>query len=101
MVRAVLEVGALVALAYWGFARGSGATAWILGLAAPIAFAVLWGLFVAPKARISLSAAARFVIELVLFGGAALALVATGEPTLGMTFALIALVSGTLNHVTR
>lgn len=100
-VRAALEVCALVALAYWGFTRGSGPTAWILGLAAPVALAVLWGLFVAPKAMVELPPPARFAIELTLFAGVALALAATGATALGALFALVALVSGTLNHLTR
>jgi hypothetical protein len=73
----------LAGLAYWGFAEHDGASAWVLGLGLPVATGVIWGAFVAPKARWPVRTSMRHVIELVLFGGAAAALIAADEPVLG------------------
>jgi hypothetical protein len=54
LVRFLLELSALAATAYWGFATSSGLTQWLLGIAAPAAVATVWGLFVSPKAKIEL-----------------------------------------------
>ena len=49
-LRFVLELAALTALGYWGFAEHEGVLQWLLGLGAPLLAAVVWGAFVAPKA---------------------------------------------------
>jgi len=74
-VRFFLELAALAALAYWGW----GVT-WLLAVAAPAAWIVLWATFGSPKAKVQLSTAARIVFEAVVFGGAAGALWAAGQP---------------------
>jgi Protein of unknown function (DUF2568) len=91
-----LEIGALVALGYWGFTTGDGTvTKIVLGLGAPLLAAVLWGLFASPKARFE-DEVLRAIVELVVFGGAALALAAAGRPVLAIAFAVIALVDSVL-----
>ena len=53
-LRFLLELCALVALAYWGFETGSGAIAkFALGIGAPLVAAVVWGAFVAPRHPLS------------------------------------------------
>ena len=99
VVRFLLELSALTATAYWGFATASGLTQWVLGLGAPALVAVIWGLFVSPKAKVELPRPAQFAIELLVFAAAALALVAAGQPVLGIVLAAVELVSGTLNYV--
>jgi hypothetical protein len=95
-VRFGLEVGALVALAYWGFTTDGGTfTRIVLGLGAPLLAAVLWGLFASPKARFK-SEPRRAVVEIVVFGSAALALSDVGQPKLAIAFAVIALVDSVL-----
>lgn len=80
-LRFLLELCALAALGYWGFMRGSGTLGKAaLGLGAPILAAVLWGMFVAPKAVRPLHDPAKLLVELVVFGGAAAALYAAGQP---------------------
>ena len=101
LVRFLLELSALAATAYWGFATSSGLTQWLLGIAAPAAVATVWGLFVSPKAKIELPRPAQFAIELAVFAAAALALAAADRPGLGIALAVVALVSGTLNYVWR
>jgi hypothetical protein len=99
LVRFLLELSALAATAYWGFATTSGLTQWLLGLGAPAAVIAAWWLFVSPKPTIELPRPARFAIELVIFAAAALALVAAGQPALGILLATIELVSGSLNYI--
>jgi hypothetical protein len=99
VVRFLLELSALAATAYWGFATSSGLTQWLLGIGAPAAVVAAWWLFVSPKPRIELPRPARFAIELVIFAASALALVAADRAFLGILLAAIALVSGTLNYV--
>ena len=98
-LRFLLELSALAATSYWGFATASGVTQWVLGLGAPIAVAVAWGLFVSPKAKVALPHPARFAIELMVWTAAAVALVAAGQVALGIVFATVALVSGALNYM--
>jgi hypothetical protein len=80
-LRFVLELCALGALGYWGFIAGAGTLGkMVLGLGAPILAAVLWGMFVAPKAAILLQDPAKLLVELVVFGAAAAGLFAAGQP---------------------
>ena len=79
-LRFVLELCALGALGYWGFTTGSGAVGKaVLGLGAPLLAAVLWGVFVAPKATVPLQDPAKLLVELVVFGAAAAGLYAAGQ----------------------
>jgi hypothetical protein len=97
--RFLLELSALAATAYWGFSTASGFTQWVLGLGAPLLVAVVWGLFVSPKAKVELPRRAQFAIELLVFAAAAVALVAAGQPLLGIALGAFELISGTLNYV--
>src|SRR5689334_23481657 len=50
-LRFLLELCMLAALGYWGFQAGDGPVLKIvLGLGAPLLAAVVWGLFIAPRA---------------------------------------------------
>jgi hypothetical protein len=99
VVRFALELAALAALAYWGSQTGTGVVRLVLALTAPAALALVWGTFLAPRRRIDLPKPVRLVLELAVFGAAALALVATGHDALAIALAAIALVSGLLNYV--
>ena len=99
VLRFLLELSALTATAYWGFATASGLTQWVLGLGAPALVALVWGLFVSPKAKVELPRPAQFAIELLVFAVAALALIVADQPVLGIVLAAVELVSGTLNYV--
>ena len=99
VLRFLLELSALTATAYWGFASASGVTRWVLGLGAPLLVAVVWGLFVSPKAKIEVLRPTRFAIELLVFAAAALALAVASQPVLAIVLAVLAVVSGTLNYV--
>ena len=61
--------------------------------------ALIWGLFVSPKAKVELPRPAQFAIELLVFAAAALALIVADQPVLGIVLGGLELVSGTLNYV--
>ena len=96
LVRFLLELAMLAAVGYWGLKTGSG---WImkvvLGIGMPILIAVVWGLFVAPKARYPLHGAAHLALGFVLLGSGAVALFASGRADLGWIYMIILVV----NHV--
>jgi hypothetical protein len=101
-VRFLLEVCALISLGYWGFRTGSaGAARYLLGIGAPLLAAVVWGMFVAPKASVTVSDAVKMGLELVVFGASALALWAAGRPGLAGAFALIAIINRGLMIIWR
>ena len=80
-VRFCLELAALAGLAIWGWETGPDGVNVVLAIAAPLAAAVLWGLFVAPKARRHPRDPWRLLLELVVFGGGTLAFAAAGLET--------------------
>ena len=101
VIRFLCELGLLAGLAYWGFTVGEGATAWLLGLGAPALAAVVWGLFVAPKARYPVSMPVRVSIELDLFILATLALWFAGAPVAGLLLGVVGATTSGLNAVTE
>lgn len=96
-LRFLLEVGALVALGYWGFHVGSSeALHWILGIGAPLLAAVVWGLFVAPRRRFDVPLAVWVLLQVVIFGAAIAALLASGRATFAVVFTVLLLINATL-----
>jgi Protein of unknown function (DUF2568) len=92
----LLELCALAALASWGVHVGGGpVTKTTLGIGAPLLAAVLWGLFAAPRAPVSVPPA-KFAVELLVFGSAALTLYATGHRVLAVAFAVLVVVNSIL-----
>jgi hypothetical protein len=67
LVRFLLELCMLAAVGYWGFKTHSGWTMKIIfGIGLPVVIAVLWGLFIAPKATYPLSGISYLTLELIL-----------------------------------
>lgn len=92
----VLELCALGALGYWGVRTGGGpATKTALGLGAPLCAAVLWGVFAAPRAPVSVPLLG-FLTKLTVFDSAGVALFAAGHRALAVVFAFLIVVNGTL-----
>jgi hypothetical protein len=91
-LRFLLELAALAALAYWGFAEFDGVAQWVLGLGAPLLAAGVWGTFVAPKASRPTVDPVRLLPEVAVFGSGVAALLAAGSTTLALVFAALALV---------
>ncbi|WP_327252228.1 YrdB family protein [Streptomyces sp. NBC_01244] len=93
----LLELLALGLLAWWGFTRDIGRVGSIaLAVAAPLAAAVLWGMFAAPKARFAVPLAARLGVKAVVFGAAALALLALGHRLPSLWFTVVVVVNTAL-----
>src|SRR3954467_4958398 len=91
------EVAALVALAVWGWSvGGSTVSRVVLAAGAPAVAAVLWGVFAAPRAPVRITAL-TLLVKVVVFGGAVLALWATGHPLLAVVLAAAALLSSLLS----
>jgi uncharacterized protein DUF2568 len=80
-LRFVLELCMLVALGIWGFSEN-----FVLAVAAPLAAAVVWGLWIAPKATRRLRDPVRLALELLLFGAAGAALAAADHPLAAAVF---------------
>lgn len=92
----LLELCALAALVYWGLQTGGGPVARAaLGLGAPLFAAVLWGLFAAPRAPVSVPLL-RLGVQLAVFGSATAAMYAIGYRSLAVTFAVLVVVNGVL-----
>ncbi|WP_440989885.1 YrdB family protein [Haloarchaeobius baliensis] len=94
-LRFLLEVLAVLAIAYWGFESGDTLPVRIaLGLAAPLVVAVVWGVLGSPQAALPVSERGRLLLEGLVFGSATAGLYAVGQPILAGLF--VALVVG--NH---
>jgi hypothetical protein len=97
LLRFLLELCLLAAVGYWGFKTQSGWAMKILfGIGLPVLIAVIWGLFVAPKATYPLSGIPHLVLALILLGSGAVALFASGNPTLGWVYSIILIVNQVL-----
>lgn len=89
-LRFLLELCALAALCYWGFYTGG--TVWLKvswGIGAPSLFAVIWGIWIAPKAFNRLATPFRLILEIVLFSFSAAALMNAGHPVTAVLFLLL------------
>ena len=96
-LRFLLELCALAALAYWGAQVGRGVLLkLVLGIGAPLVAAVVWGTFVAPKAIVPAPTPVRILIEVVIFGLAALGLAATDRPLLAWVLVVVFVINDAL-----
>lgn len=95
-LRFLLEIVALAALAFGGWTLApEGLAQWILAGALPLAFAAVWGAYIAPRAPARWTDPARLILEIFLFSGAAVALGWAGYPGLSVLFGV--LVAGNLS----
>jgi hypothetical protein len=78
-LRFVLELCMLAALGYGGYEAGSSPVNYVLMVALPLATAIIWGAFIAPKARHPTVDPWRLALELALFGAAGAALATAGQ----------------------
>jgi hypothetical protein len=84
LVRFLLELAALGAVAWWGFEVNV-----LLGVAAPLLVAVVWGLFIAPKATVEVPKAVWIGLQVLVFGAAALALAAVAPGWVAASFVAV------------
>ncbi len=100
LLRFLLELCALAALGYWGFKTGSGTLMKIgLGVGAPLVAAVVWGVFVSPRAPVELPGLLVLLLQVVVFGSAAVGLAATGHRTLAVVFGVVVVINAVLMYV--
>ena len=96
IVKFLLELAALAALAYWGAQSADGVAAVALAVGLPLAAALLWGVFAAPRASRRLPLHLRVPFELCVFALAAAALEVAASTGLAIAFAAIVVVNAAL-----
>jgi Protein of unknown function (DUF2568) len=84
-VRFACELASLAAVGWWGWTVTPA-----LGVALPVLVAVVWGAWIAPKARRRLADPLRLALELAIFAGATASFVAVGQWVVGFVFAVAA-----------
>ncbi len=90
----LLELCLLAAFCYWGFHTNTSLPAKVaLGIGLPLAVAVFWGMFMAPRARYPVSRPLYWINYCILFGIGALMLAFAGQLTLAIVFAILALLN--------
>ncbi|MEU8620677.1 YrdB family protein [Streptomyces sp. NPDC048623] len=98
----LLELAALAALAWWGWAFPDATVLRVLlAVAAPASAATLWGLFAAPRARFPVPLPAVLAVKALVFGAATLALYALDRPAWAVAFAAVAVVNTALATADR
>jgi hypothetical protein len=99
-LRAVMETGVVIGLAYWGLQTADGAIAKVvLAIGAPVLGFGFWGLVDFHQAGRA-AEALRLVQELVISGLVALALWSAGQPLLGLLLAVLSVVYHGLVYAT-
>jgi hypothetical protein len=93
----LLELAALSAFGYWGATVNGAPMVRVTPAIVLLAYvAIIWGMFISPKARIPTGTYGRAGLGLIVFLVAALALVSRGHETLGMVFGVLAVTTATL-----
>jgi len=87
----LLELCALAALAYWGSTVNVA-----LAIVAPLALAVIWGIFASPRAPVALPQWPKFALRVGLLLGSAVALAVAGRPGLALGLAAAVLLDNVL-----
>ena len=101
-LRFVLELCLLGALGLGGWAvTDGGPLGALVGVAAAVVGAVIWGTWIAPRARRRLPDPARFALETALFILGAAALWVAWAPPAGVVFAAASIVVAALTRVVR
>lgn len=99
-LRFLLELGALGAVAAWGyFVAPRPLLSWLFAIAGAALVALVWGSLVAPMARARLDDPWRVLVEIAVFGGATLALLATGRTRYALAYGALSALSLALMFV--
>ncbi|PPF55313.1 4-amino-4-deoxy-L-arabinose transferase [Rathayibacter sp. AY1C2] len=96
ILRFLLELVALATFALWGFASWDLPWNIVLGIGAPVVAALIWALFLSPRAVLAIDVYGRSLIELLVMGAAALAWLHLGQPVVAIVFGVLAVVSGVI-----
>jgi hypothetical protein len=98
----VVELAALGALGWWGFAAGDGvAPRLLLGIGAPVVAAVVWGMFAAPRARFRPPLVGVLVVKAVVLGCGVYAVHAVGHSMAAVFFGVVVIVNTGLTEALR
>jgi hypothetical protein len=98
----LLELAALFSYGFWGFHLERGWIVKILfGIGTPLVVAVLWGMFVSPKATYPVSIPLKILIQSAVFLGAAIALYSSGQRNAAILFANVALLEVLLVYMMK
>jgi hypothetical protein len=93
LVRFMLEIGALLALGYWGWTQHTGVIRVLLALGVPLVAALAWGTLRVPgypsDAPVAVPGRVRLLLEAAVFGGAVWALYAAQRPQWGLVFGVV------------
>jgi hypothetical protein len=102
VLRFLLELCMLAALGYWGYWTGQGTLAKVgLAICAPLLAAMVWGVFISPKAAVRVPRWLWLVLQGILFGCAAAALATTGHPFLATVLLLLVAINSILLYAWR
>jgi len=97
-----LELAMFAAIGRWGYLQGKTTFfKYLFAAVLVIAAITLWGIFAAPKSEYRLTFLPRLVFELAMFLTAALLLYKSGQITLGVWLACLAILSVTLAFVLK
>ena len=103
--RLLLEIGAYVAMGYWGWSQHEGLWryVWMIGL--PLGWAILWGTFAMPddpsrsgKAPVPVPGVLRLLLELAFFATACWALYDSGNIFLSLILGVLVLIHYALSY---
>jgi Protein of unknown function (DUF2568) len=99
-IRFLLEIGALVAVGWWGWQTGSNlVTRLALSVGGIVLIAVVWATFRADDgANVEVSTPVRIVIEVAVFAAATAALYSLGKTRWAIAYAVVAAVNEVLNY---
>lgn len=99
-LRFLLEVAALVILGYWGYRSADGPLLKVvLGLGLPLLVAVVWGMLGSPAAPYRLGEGPRLLLEVVILGGATLAIYDMDRVATALAFGVIAAINTIRVHL--
>jgi len=70
-----------------------------VGIGVPLVTAVVWGAFVSPQAPLQLPGLVVLLLQALVFGSAAVGLVATGHRTIAVAFVVIVVINAILMYV--
>ncbi|KQQ06302.1 MULTISPECIES: YrdB family protein [unclassified Rathayibacter] len=96
VLRFVLELFALATFGIWGFTSWTLPLSIVFGVGAPVLAALVWALFLSPRAVLSIDVYGRSLIELLVMGAAAVAWLDMGQPIVAIVFGVVAVVSGVI-----
>jgi hypothetical protein len=92
----------LAALAYWGFSTGDSALVHVLlGVGVPVLAAIIWGIFLSPRASVQLPEPLKLALEILAFAVATVALYSTGRIAEALALAVLYLVNRILLYATH